>query len=264
MASKFADDFLRQGYVIFDIENDTQLKYVQGKVLDALGSVIGDIDLEDLQSIHRRLTPEEVNQVRVKTYQMINSSEDFTEAYFRVFEKAVTEIVGSELACQTKVNFSIQMPQDDTSLLALHTDTVGGQSKFEVVGWLPLTDAFDTNAMYVFSLEDSQQMVDAMPKYHKLGMARLLEDYDEKKTFLELKRGQGLLFSSNLMHGNVLNTTPQSRLSLNSRYKSLFSPYNSLPHSEKRLGNFYRPLRISPATSLALSVNEPTDEFKDG
>ena len=92
MVSKFADDFLRQGYVIFDI-GGTQLKYVQGKVLDALGSVIGDIDLEDLQSIHNRLTPEEVNQVRVKTYEMIDSSEDFTEAYFRVFEKAVTEIV---------------------------------------------------------------------------------------------------------------------------------------------------------------------------
>ena len=42
------------------------------------------------------------------------------------------------------------MPGDVSSILNLHTDALSGQSVFEIVLWLPLTNAFETNSMYIF------------------------------------------------------------------------------------------------------------------
>ena len=39
-------------------------------------------------------------------------------------------IVGNELAMQLRVNLSIQLPGDDSSLLPLHSDVWSGDSQF--------------------------------------------------------------------------------------------------------------------------------------
>ncbi len=45
---------------------------------------------------------------------------------------------------QLRVNLSIQMPEDESSLLPVHADTWSGDSPYEVVVWLPLVDCYDT------------------------------------------------------------------------------------------------------------------------
>ena len=47
-------------------------------------------------------------------------------------------ICGNELAMQRKVNLSMQVPKDDSSLLPVHSDVWSGCSPFEVVLWMPL------------------------------------------------------------------------------------------------------------------------------
>ena len=58
--------------------------------------------------------------------------------------------------------------------------------------------------------------------------------------------GKVLLFSQNLMHGNRINQEPETRWSMNCRFKSLFSPY-----AEKRLGEFFEKY-VNPYYSAAL------------
>ena len=57
----------------------------------------------------------------------------------------------------------------------------------------------------------------------KLGMKNLFLKYKKFANFLELNYGECLIFSPTLFHGNVLNETSITRVSLNCRFKNLFS-----------------------------------------
>ena len=195
-------------------------------------------------------------------YNDLNADEDIMEKYFSIFKPVVESLVGTELASQNKINLNIQLPNDETSRLGLHTDTVSGQSEFEIVAWLPLTNAFESNAMFAFDFISSQKMLSELPHYQTKGMDQLYNDWATKSFRLKVDCGEGLVFSSTLMHGNTVNQTEKTRVSLNARFKSLFSPYNTLAHSEKKLGNFYHPFRISPVTQIALQYEEPNGLFK--
>ena len=48
---------------------------------------------------------------------------------------------GNELAVQKKINLSIQLPNDSSSILPIHTDVWSGNSPFELVLWIPLAPA---------------------------------------------------------------------------------------------------------------------------
>ena len=63
--------------------------------------------------------------------------------------RALEGIVGNELAMQRRINLSVQMPGDDSSVLPVHADVWSGDSPFEVVAWLPLVDCRGTKSMFV-------------------------------------------------------------------------------------------------------------------
>ena len=50
---------------------------------------------------------------------------------------------------QSRLNLSIQFPQDKSSLLPVHSDVWSGDSPFETVVWLPLVDCYKTKSMFI-------------------------------------------------------------------------------------------------------------------
>ena len=72
-------------------------------------------------------------------------------------------------------------------------------------------------------------------------------------TWLEVKKGQCLLFNQSLPHGNIINTETETRWSMNCRFKSLFSPYG-----DKKLGEFFEPISIKPATQIGFNYKIPS------
>ena len=50
---------------------------------------------------------------------------------------------------QRKINLSIQLPYDNSSLLPIHSDVWSGCSPF-VVLWVPLVDVYDSKSMFIF------------------------------------------------------------------------------------------------------------------
>ena len=50
---------------------------------------------------------------------------------------------------QRRVNLSIQLPRDNSSLLPIHSDIWGGNSPFDLVVWVPLVDCYKTKSMYL-------------------------------------------------------------------------------------------------------------------
>ena len=108
----------------------------------------------------------------------------------------------------------------------------------------------------MFDKDKSKKMYDTLPKYQYEGMEKMLADKLDTARIMNAKSGECILFSSTLFHGNQLNKTNKTRMSLNCRFKSLFSPeYSKTPH-ERVTGTFYKPFIFSPVTEIGLNYKD--------
>ena len=257
--NNFEGQFLHQGYIIGTVENKGILDGIRAKIMGLINVLINS-DIGNLEQIHDFVTKDKVNEIRVSIYKELNSRKDFLEEFYSLAKDHIERIVGNELAAQQKVNFSILMPQDDSSQLKLHSDTMSGQSEYEVVLWVPFVDVKESNSMYIMDFDTTHEMFSSLSNYHVKGMDALYNDYKNKAKFLELQYGQFLLFSPTLFHGSIVNRTSITRVSMNARFKGLFTPYYSGDETEKKLGSFYSPLKVRPATMVGLRHKEPNFE----
>ncbi len=184
-------------------------------------------------------TVDRLNDFRTDRIKVLNEIKGIRELYFLLAKDALYELVGNELVMQRNINLSIQLPNDDSSLLPIHADVLQGDSPYEVVLWVPLVDCYGTKSMF-FSR-----------KHPSIEGKTLDQLYEEcAPYFVDCKYGEALIFSQNWLHGNRINETKETRWSLNCRFKSLFSPY-----ADKKLGEFFEPIEIRPATKMGLSYD---------
>ncbi len=262
--NKVEQDFIKNGFIISKIENKKNFLKIEKKIYLIIKKFINykkkSTEKYLFNNIHKYLDNKKLNNLRLTIYKKLNSDYEFYKTYFSLAAKTIEKLVGTEIAAQNKINFSIQMPNDNSSKLEMHADSLSGESKFQVVLWVPLTNVFKTKSMYVFDKNFSKKTIEKLDKYKYDGMDKIYNKHKNKKKFISVKRGEFLLFSPNLLHGNVTNLTNETRISMNSRFKNLFSTYSNKSQFGKRIGYFYVPLTIKPATQFALNFNIP-DEF---
>ena len=172
--------------------------------------------------------------------------------YFELARPLLEAIVGNELAMQRRLNLSIQMPGDDSSLLAVHADVWAGDSPFEVVIWLPLVGCFNTKTMFLLPPERGAEVEARMADFDGKDTDDLFADIEDDLIWLDVPYGHVLLFNQNLMHGNRINREGGTRWTMNCRFKGLFSPY-----AGKRLGEFFEPITIRPASRVGMKHELP-------
>ncbi len=74
----------------------------------------------------------------------------------------------------------------------------------------------------------------------------------KKLIWLKVNYGEALIFNQNLPHGNVMNMENETRISMNCRFKSYFSPFG-----DKKLGEFFKPITTRAMTNLGLNYISP-------
>ena len=175
---------------------------------------------------------------------------NFREHYYYISKNLLDIVVGNELAMQNRVNLSIQMPNDDSSLLPIHADTWSGDSPFEAVVWMPLVNCYDTKSMYLLPPKHLSKITN----FKNGGENRndLFEYIKEDVEWIKIDYGQVMIFNQSLPHGNIVNATSETRWSMNCRFKSLFSPYG-----DKGIGEFFEPITTKPMTKLGLNYKFP-------
>ena len=134
---------------------------------------------------------------------------------------------------QKNINLSIQCPNDDSSLLPIHSDTWDGNSPFEAVLWVPFVDCYKTKSMFILNAKKYVKFEKAYKKKEIKSANDLYSNLRPHIEFVKIKYGEFMLFNQNLPHGNVVNKSNETRISLNCRFKSLFTPYR-----QKELGTF--------------------------
>ena len=191
-----------------------------------------------------------LNSVRLNAFRALNAQESWDKNYYKMASELLDALFGPDLLIQRKLNLSIQMPNDKSSILGMHTDTLSGQSPFEFVMWTAFTKGYNTNSMFYFDRQTSQEIFYEMADYEVKGLEALRLKYWSKAKFLNVNASDVVLFSGTLFHGNVVNETNETRISINCRFKNLFSPAGKTKSADRGVGIFYKLLSESVATEI--------------
>lgn len=249
-------EYTENGYIIRPVANLESLEWIRNQFesliresLDISDSVNTD-DL--LNNIHQYVPVAELNSFRLKIIQGINSIEEFREKYFDIARKYIETIVGNELSMQLRINLSIQLPNDDSSLLPVHSDIWSGDSPYEVVAWLPIVDCYGTKAMYLLPPKDTESLHDEFKGRASESSEMLFQSIKDQVQWLEVNYGEVLIFDQSLPHGNRLNEEAETRWSMNCRFKGVFTPYG-----DKKIGEFFEPITLRAASKRGMVYTLP-------
>ena len=249
-------EFLDQGFLIVDVESDKSLENIRDVILSFL-----EIEIDNKQSIdkskllnnyHSLKTKKGLNDTRLDIIKGFKINKQSRVDLFNVVKNKVLNLVGNELVMQKSVNLSIQLPDDQSSLLDIHADTWGGNSPFELVVWLPLVDCHQTKSMYILPKTEYNVFEQQLLSVKNPDSEMIYQMCKKKIIFIKIKYGQVLLFNPMLPHGNRINLENETRWSLNFRFKNKYSPYG-----DKKLGEYYEPIIIRPCTQNGLDYKHP-------
>ena len=250
-----SDDFLRNGFVVCDAESPQILESIRQDVIQIAINWLKQSQLEskafELSNSHDFVTNERLNDLRLTIFTEINKIADIRQRYFWLARKSIATLVGNELAMQNKVNMSVQQPNDESSVLPMHSDIWTGDSPFQVVLWVPLTDASDTNSMFFLPPNESREAGHRVAAGEFKSMDQIESAYHSQMITMVVPHGKVLIFDSSCLHGNVLNETKTARWSINCRFTGLLTPFTN---PERRLGTYYLPITTRAATKLGLSI----------
>lgn len=252
---RLIEDFEERGYHIFDIEDRTSLERIRRAVANQLSKET-DTPFEDTSKFLNRageLVPvADLNPVRLAIFNAMNREPWFRPAYYKLARGVLATLVGNELAMQRRINLSIQLPGDESSLLPVHSDVWSGDSAFEVVVWIPLVDCYRTKSMFILPRKLNDEHSNHLAEFRGRDTEELFRAIEPDVQWLTVSVGQGVIFTHTLMHGNRRNQEDEARWSMNCRFKSLLSPYDT-----KRLGEFFEPITLRPATRLGMTYTLP-------
>lgn len=250
------NEFLANGIVRVNVENKPALEKMQGLLGELAASKLGFDKPKDttefLNNIHQHVSVDKLNEFRLHVIDGMNKAPWFREAYYSLARKSLEVLVGNELVMQRKVNLSIQLPDDDSSLLPIHSDVWSGDSPFEVVLWVPYVDCFKTKSMYFCKAGIDGQVQPNLKDFQGKTSEDLYAAIAKDAPFWDVPFGTALIFTQNIMHGNRINVESETRWSSNCRFKSALSPY-----ADKKLGEFFEPITLRPTTRLGMRYQLP-------
>jgi sporadic carbohydrate cluster 2OG-Fe(II) oxygenase len=258
-------DFLRNGFVVCDAESPQILESIRQDVTQIAIKWLKQSQLEsnsfELASSHDFVTNERLNDLRLTIFTEVNKIVDIRQRYFWLARQSLNVLVGNELAMQNKVNLSIQQPNDESSVLPIHSDIWTGDSPFQVVLWVPLTDASKSNSMFILPPNESREARQRVAAGEFKSMDQIESEYHSQMVTMVVPYGKVLIFDSNCLHGNVLNETKTVRWSINCRFTGLLTPFTN---PERRLGTYYLPITTRAATKMGLSILNTQEKSPNG
>jgi sporadic carbohydrate cluster 2OG-Fe(II) oxygenase len=253
---ELAQAFLDDGHVVRLAEDLPGLERIRARAAELAANHLR-LELTGgpnglLNTIHERVGVEDLNALRLAVFNGLNMDSWFRPTYFSLARTLIERLVGNELCMQRRINLSIQMPTDESSLLPVHADVWDGDSPFEVVLWVPLVDCFETKAMYLMPPAKNREAQDSLSKFNDGNAEDIFNAIAEDVEFIEISYGEVMVFSQTLMHGNRVNQVPETRWSMNCRFKSVMSPF-----ADKKLGEFFEPITLRAATRMGLDYKLP-------
>ncbi len=172
-------------------------------------------DATDLQRLHETVPLSEISPL---TQRLIRETEQpaFREMACGFVREVVRPILQADVALQRFFNIRIMLPDRQDMIIAFHNGTWYGHGLGETTIWMPLTQAEETNSLQVIDREASRKInanaIENRWRHDQLQQACLAQARP-----VSLVPGQVLLFQQENLHGNVMNQTGRTRVSIDFR-----------------------------------------------
>ena len=193
------------------------------------------LNIKELEEMHLQVESEKINELRIRAFKSINKISEWKKKILNLISPEIHEILGLDLAIQKNLNLSIQMPGEINSILEKHVDYRTGDSPFQRVVWIPITNSYDSNSIFMLDKESNYKPIN-------------------------INYGEFLVFDPNTEHGNILNKTDKTRVSINVRVKNWFSPDLSDFAPDRQFGVYYEDLCFSESTIRAFEILDKENE----
>jgi len=255
---ELAHRFLNTGYIIQPADDRDELDRIRELLVTTACTLLEQPLPADctafLEGINKLVPIERLNPFHLGIIEAMNAAPWLRRAYFRTARSLIEALVGNELVMQRRINLSIQLPGDESSLLPVHADVWSGDSPFELVLWLPLVDCHASKSMYLMAPAAASELYRDFANHQTTSAEDLYRAIKPSVTFLDVPYGQVLAFDQSLPHGNRVNRELGTRWSLNCRFKAAFTPY-----ADKKLGEFFSPITLRPMSRIGLAYRSPGD-----
>ncbi len=232
---------MKEGYIIVDLSQAG--KGIAGMAKRSLMAHLGE-----LESCQQEVTPEARDIIKNYPRLIVEAEMPFFHA-----------LIGKDLHIQRKPYLRISRPGVMDDNIGVHRDTWYGDSPYELSVWIPLTDTSTENALLVApgshvwreeELEPAEPQADKGSPKHSLGYLyapkRLTRQVDLKP--LPVRVGQMIVFSLSLLHGQEVNQSSTTRVSMDVRVANSLAPIKW----ERSKENYYEELSISPVRKEAM------------
>jgi sporadic carbohydrate cluster 2OG-Fe(II) oxygenase len=237
-----------KGFVVIDADEPKYLETLRSEVFSIAREIFQLPDTSPEQgfnNFHKNIegmAPGQLNKLRIDLIQRITADCDVRELVFKAFEKQIFQMLGPDILAQKNCNLVLQ-PPGDPNPSELHRDAPAN-SPYEIVVWVPLVDCFGSKAMYILDIKNTERAfayLDANPA-DWTGF----ESYAKSLAVTPaVPFGTALIFHTGCLHGSDINCEHETRVSLNVRYKNIFSPSGL-----KNQLQFFSPLRVSEVARL--------------
>ena len=193
--------------------------------------------LNNFHKLINKLNDGELNEKRVKLINAITNECNAGYKIFKIFEKQLINYLGPDILVQKSCNLVLQKPGDGNPS-EIHRDAPLN-SPYEIVLWLPLVDCYKSKSMYILDIESTKDALKFLGK-NKNNWDKFEKYAKNLSSNPSIKYGNALFFFTGLIHGSEINNEKETRVSLNIRYKNLFTPSGM-----KNQLQFFKSLQIS-------------------
>jgi len=220
-------DFLVRGYAKLTYERrfeiDTLSSYLVEKTNNYLQKQGLGEHIDSLDKLHLCVNDKSLNDLRMYLITSLNERKNTNNLLIdSAISSHIENILGNDLLIQKHVNLVLQRPEDP-DISETHRD-FPGNSAFELVVWVPLVDCDEKMSLYLIDKELSLFYTNHLRKTKGRDWSRIKKEIETKATTVPVRYGEVLIFMTPLFHGSRVNKSESTRVSLNFRMKSLFSP----------------------------------------
>jgi sporadic carbohydrate cluster protein (TIGR04323 family) len=183
-------------------------------------SVIQEIQptITELETLHEALTPAEVVKVS-QHVQNACSRKDFMERFDAFVAEYIPGLIDNrEYMIQRQGTLRVVIPNQAKAgrRLWFHQGVFVGNGRGCRTIWTPMTEARDTNTMWIMDLETSRSVTKQSLK-EKWSLEKFEDFCIANSKPVNLKPGQSHLFMQEHIHGNVNNDEGYTRISMDMR-----------------------------------------------
>ncbi len=247
-----SQQFLESGFAVLPASNMAAMEQLRGEIFSRAKEVFGGQSNDPetfFNRFHERpVTGAQLNELRVKLIQRCTHEVDSGRLVYEGFKDSILELLGPDLLVQKNTNLVIQQPNDPNPS-EVHRDAPLN-SPYEITVWIPLVHCYRSKCLYLCdrkTTEEGLRMLgtvgDDWQRFEGFCLERGIEP--------DVPFGSAIFFWPGLFHGSRINAEPETRWSLNLRYKNLFAPSGLKDPFE-----FFKVFQLSPIAKLALDFQK--------